>query len=183
MVDQVTSDELTAEELLHLALPNKQVELVRGRLIVREPPGYRHGITAAKLGRLIANHATERALGVVVAAETGFKLFADPDTVRAADVAFIARNRAPDPPPAGYPALAPDLVVEVLSPNDRAGEVLSRVGDWLSAGTRIVWVVDPARRRAAVYRADTSVSLLAEHDTLEGEDVLPGFSHGLAEVW
>jgi Uma2 family endonuclease len=174
---------VTAEELLHRSLPDKQVELVRGRLIVREPPGYRHGVIAMAVATRIAEFVRLRELGVVVAAETGFKLFSDPDTVRAADAAFISRVRAPDPPPRGYLALAPDLVVEVLSPTDRAGEVLNKVGDWLSAGSRLVWVIDPIRRRALVYRADGSVSLLAEHDALDGEDVLPGFSCSLTEVW
>ena len=76
-----------------------------------------------------------RGLGAVVAAETGFKLSSDPDTVRAADLAFIHRDRVPDPPPDEYLAVSPDLVVEVVSPHDRAGEVLNKVGDWLIAGT------------------------------------------------
>ena len=173
---------MTAEQLLYLHLPDKQTELVRGRLIVREPPGYRHGLVAANLARLIANNVHDHDLGIVVAAETGFKLHSNPDTVRAADAAFITRDRAPDPAPLGYPSLAPDLVVEVLSPNDRAGEVQSKVSDWLTAGSRLVWVIDPARRRAIIYRADGSVALLAEHEVLEGEDVLPDFACSLGEV-
>jgi Uma2 family endonuclease len=121
-------------------------------------------------------------LGVVVAAETGFKLFSDPDTVRAADVGFIRSERVPDPLPRNFGALAPDLVVEVLSPDDRPGEVLQKTGEWLSAGSRLVWVIDPERRTARVYRADGSQETLVESDALLGEDVLPGFSCGLAEV-
>ena len=173
----------TADELLYLSHPDKRVELVRGRLILREPPGYRHGVVALAVATRIAEFVRPRGLGVVVAAGTGFKLFAGPDTVRAADAAFIRRDRAPDPPPDGYLELAPDLVAEVLSPNDRAGEVLNKVGDWLSAGSWLVWVIDPMRRRAFVYRVDGSVSLLAEHDALDGEDVLPGFSCSLNELW
>ena len=173
---------LTAEELLYLHLPDKQTELVRGKLIVREPPGYRHGVVASKIARLIANHAHDHGLGIVVAAETGFKLSSNPDTVRAADAAFLSHDRAPDPAPLGYPALAPDLVVEVLSPGDRAGEVQSKVSDWLNAGSRLVWILDPGRRRAIIYRADGSVDLPGEHDALDGEDVLPGFTCPLADV-
>jgi Uma2 family endonuclease len=174
---------LTAEELLHLDLPDKQTELVRGTLIVREPPGYRHGLVAFAVAARIGEFVRVNDLGVVVAAETGFKLFSNPDTVRAADAAFLSRHRAPDPPPLGYPALAPDLVVEVVSPNDRAGEVQAKVSDWLTAGSRLVWVIDPGRRRAIVYREDGSVDLLANQDALDGEDVLPGFSCSLADVW
>jgi Uma2 family endonuclease len=174
---------ITAEELLYLSLPDKQTELVRGRLVVREPPGYQHGVVALRIARLIANHAADHNLGVAVAAETGFKLFAKPDTVRAADTAFISRDRAPDPPPTGYLTLAPDLTVEVVSPNDRAGEVQGKVSDWLTAGSRLVWVIDPVRRRAVVYRADGSVALLSEYDMLDGEDVLPGFGCLLTALW
>jgi len=184
MADQASpAAEITAEELLHLHLPDKQVELVRGRLVVREPPGFRHGVVALTIANRIAEFVRVNKLGVVVAAETGFKLFSDPDTVRAADAAFIRRERIPDPQPLGYADLAPDLVVEVLSPSDRAGEILNKTGDWLSAGSRLVWVIDPSRRNARVNRADGSESLLAEHDVLTGEDVLPGFSCSLAEVW
>jgi len=113
----------------------------------------------------------------------GVQVFSKPDTVRAADAAFISHGRAPDPPPQGYAALAPDLAVEVVSPNDRAGEVQAKVGDWLTAGSLLVWVIDPVRRRAVVYRADGSVALLFEHDALDGEDVLPAFGCSLTELW
>jgi Uma2 family endonuclease len=79
-------------------------------------------------------------------------------------------------------AMAPDLAVEVLSPDDRPGEVLEKVGDWLNAGVRLVWVVDPRRNAARVYRSDGSETHLAAGDTLDGEDVLPGFSCRLADV-
>ncbi len=173
---------MTADQLQALRIPDKRTELVKGRLVVREPAGYRHGEVAASLTRILGTFVHARGLGSVVAAETGFKLSTDPDTVRAPDVAFIHRDRVPSPPPAGYAALAPDLAVEVLSPDDRAGEVLAKVADWLSAGCRVVWVVDPVHRTARVYRADGSESLVAEAEALDGEDVLPGFSCRLAEV-
>lgn len=97
---------------------------------MREPAGYLHGAVAARLGKLLSNHVDDRGLGLVLAAETGFKLASDPDTVRAPDVAFIRKERLPNPPPSGYAELAPDLVVEVLSPDDRPGAVLAKVADW-----------------------------------------------------
>lgn len=78
--------------------------------------------------------------------------------------------------------MTPDLVVEVLSPGDRPGEVLAKVADWLTAGTRLVWVVDPERRLARVYRADGTEGVVTEHDALDGEDVVPGFSCELAAI-
>jgi Uma2 family endonuclease len=173
---------MSAEELLRLKLPGKRTELVRGVLVVREPAGYLHGLVAARLAKLLSNHVDDRDLGFVLAAETGFKLSSDPDTVRAADVAFVARDRLPDSPPRGYAALAPDLAVEVMSPDDRPGEVLAKVADWLEAGTRLVWVVDPGRRRARIYRADGSESEIGADGALEGEEVVPGFACPLESI-
>lgn len=167
---------MTAEDLLRLAPPDKRSELVRGVLVVREPAGFRHGEIAARIAKVLMDHVDAHGLGLVLAAETGFKLAADPDTVRAPDVAFVRHDRVPNPPPTGFPALAPDLVVEVLSPGDRAGEILGKVGDWLDSGTRLVWVVDPARREARVYRPNGSLTLLNVPGVLTGEDVLPGFA-------
>jgi Uma2 family endonuclease len=173
---------LTADDLLRLNLPNKRAELVRGALRVFEPPGFIHGVAAAKVLVAIGNHVHEHHLGVVLAAETGFKLYGSPDTVRAPDVAFISRSRVPDPPPRAYAVLAPDLVVEVASPDDTSREVREKVGDWLAAGCRLVWVVDPRTRSASVHRADGSLALLDEHGVLDGENVLPGFAHRLIDV-
>jgi len=173
---------MTADELLHVRIPDKRVELVHGKLVVREPAGLRHGRVALDLARRLADHVDARGLGKVYAAETGFTLARDPDTVRAPDVAFIRGNRLPDPEPTGFPDLAPDLVAEVLSPGDRPGEVLAKVADWLSAGTRLVWVIDPARRVARVYRDDGTERIVTADQMLEGEDVVPGFSCELASV-
>jgi len=173
---------MTADELLRTRLPDKRVELVRGVLVVREPTGYRHGDVTARITKRLMDVVDAGGLGRVLAAETGFKLSADPDTVRAPDVAFISRARLPDPEHLGYPALAPDLVVEVLSPGDRPGETLAKVGDWLNAGARLVWVVDPGRRVARVYRQDGSETLLTEGEVLNGEDVVPGFECPLGSI-
>jgi Uma2 family endonuclease len=178
----IESQSVTADELLRLKLPGKRTELVRGVLLVGEPAGYRHGEVTARLAARLFVHVDEENLGRVLAAETGFKLTSDPDTVRATDIAFICRERIPDPRPAGYAEFAPDLVVEVLSPEDRPGQILAKVADWMEAGTRVVWVVDPQRRVARVYRADGSESLIGDDGALEGEGVVPGFRCPLAEV-
>jgi Uma2 family endonuclease len=174
--DMGTAQLMTAEELLRLKLPGKRTELVRGVLVVHELRGYLRGAITADLANLLKNFVDDNKLGRVLAAGTGFKLTGDPDTVRAADISFVSRERLPDPPPAGYAALAPDLVVEVSSPSDRPGELLAKIGDWLQAGCRLVWVVDPRRRHVRIYRADGTESLLTDSETLSGEDVLPGFA-------
>src|SRR6266542_6619368 len=166
---------LTAEDVERISLPGKQVELVRGRLIVREPPGTYHGAIAANLAYYLGAFVRQHGSGTVCAQDTGFKIASDPDTVRAPDVAFLGRERAGAVRVRGYAAAAPDLLAEILSPDDRPAEVLAKVADWLTAGTRLVWLVDPQRTEVRVYRQDGSLSVLRESDSLDGEDVLPGF--------
>jgi len=159
-----------------MSVPDKQVELLRGQLVVREPPGSWHGVVAANLAYFLADFVRRLRLGLVFAQDTGFKIASDPDTVRAPDVAFVARERTGAIRARGYAELAPDLLAEILSPDERPAEVLAKVADWLGAGTKLVWVIDPERSEARVYRRDGSLSILQEHDSLDGEDVLPGFS-------
>ena len=173
---------LTADDLLHIDIPGKNVELVRGILIVREPPGYLHGDITARLAAALLTYADAHDLGRVVAGDPGFVLATDPDTVRGPDVAFIRSDRVPHPAPPAFARFAPDLAIEVLSPHDRPGEVLAKVGDWLSAGTSLVWVIDPARRQARVYRADGSEDLVGATGQLDGEDVVRGFSCSLSRI-
>ncbi len=167
---------MTADELFRSSFPDQRVELVRGRLIVREPPGYVHGAVTARLASALLIHATANDLGEVLAGDAGFTLFRNPDTVRGPDVAFIKKSRVPTPAPQAFAEFPPDLAVEVLSPRDRSREMRSKVADWLGAGTRLVWVIDPARHEATIYRQDGTVALLNYDGALRGEDVLPGFT-------
>ncbi len=167
---------ITAEELLRMHIPGKQIELVRGRLVVKEPPGYLHGDVTARLAKVLMDYCADHQAGRMLVGDAGFKIATDPDTVRGPDIAFIARDRVPEPRPVGYASFAPTLVVEVLSPHDRPGEILAKVGDWLEAGTRLIWVIDPERRLARVYRQDGTESVLNETESLAGDDVLPGFA-------
>lgn len=172
----MASKGVTAAELLRLRVPGRRFELVKGQLIVHEPLGMRHGRIAGELLARLWAHVRPHGLGRVFSSETGFKLETDPDTVRAANVAFVARERLPQPEPEGYAELAPDLVVEVVSLQQRPGTVRKKVVDWLASGTRLVWVLDPQRRNVRVYRQDGSESVVPEDGLLEGEDVVPGFS-------
>ncbi len=172
---------MTAADLLRPGTP-EHADLVRGVLVVREPPGFRHGEVTVRLAIAIGTFVEVHDLGRVVGGDAGFRLQSDPDTVRGADVAFVSRERMPEPSPAGFPPVAPDLVVEVLSPGDRSGETLAKVADWLTAGARLVWVIDPERRVARVYRQEGSVSILGLDDALDGEGVLPGFACSLRAV-
>ena len=185
MIDGVDESRglMTATDLLTLRLDHKSTELVRGRLIVREPPSTYHGRVQSTLNLLVASYVRAHALGVVFGQDTGFKIASDPDTVRAPDLAFVDRARAGQIPPRGYAAMAPDLVAEILSPDDRPGEVLAKVGAWLDAGVRLVWVIDPERHVAMAYHASGDVATVASDSTVSGEPVLPGFSFRLAELF
>src|SRR5262245_58101789 len=181
-VPAMSPELMTAEQLLDVRIPGKQIELVRGRLVVKEPPGFAHGAIAGRLAVELGSFVRAYDLGQVLVGDPGFKLATNPDTVRGPDVAFVQRSRVPDPPPRAFADFAPDLAIEVLSPHDRPGEILAKVGDWLEAGTRLVWVIDPDRRSARVYRADGTEALLSETESLSGEDVLPGFACAIASL-
>jgi Uma2 family endonuclease len=162
----------TAEQLLE-ATDLPPCELVRGELRIISPASPRHGRLVMRISGLILNHVVERQLGEVYAADTGFWLERKPDTVRAPDIAFVSASRFSEPE-RGYFEGAPDLAVEMLSPDDRAGEVLEKVQDYLAAGTRSVWIIDPRSRTVTVYRQGGGAAVLRETDTLTDE-VVPGF--------
>ena len=174
----------TAEELLKLPDDGKRRELVGGELKEMTPAGARHGGVAAKLTSRLDRHVEDNRLGMVLAAETGFRISRDPDTVRAPDVSFVVRERVPpDGPPEGYWNLAPDLAAEVVSPNDTAAEVQSKVQMWLETGVRLVWVVYPDTRSIVVHNSPKEAVTLTAPDILTGGDVAPGFECPVAEVF
>lgn len=185
MIDGVehSTELMSAEELLTLHLPGRSTELVRGRLVVREPPGTYHGRVQGVLHIVVGSYVRAHQLGAVFGQDTGFKIASDPDTVRAPDLAFVERGRLAQIAPRGYAALAPDLVAEIRSPDDRPGEVLAKVGEWLEAGVLLVWVIDPDRKSAQVYRSDGTVLTVASDGNLDGGSVLPGFSCALDELF
>lgn len=181
-MNTLASSPVTAEELLRLSHPGKRVELVRGELVVREPPAAWHGGISNNVAFRLTAFVREQDLGAVFGQDTGFQIADGPDTVRAPDVAFVRGDRLAEIPRRGYPRLAPDLVVEVLSPDDRPGEVLVKIGEWLDAGVRLVWVLDPEAEQVRVHRPDGSLDLAGATDELDGEDVLPGFRCSVAEL-
>lgn len=175
---------LTLEEFQRMPEEDEhRLELSRGR-VVREPrPGARHGVVATELIFRMETWARGRGLGRTVAV-TGFLLSVDPPTVRGPDVAFISvGNLPPQGPARGFWKGAPDLAVEVLSPSNSAAEIQGKVLEYLDAGARLVWVIDPETRTATVYRSRAEIRLLTGADSLDGGDVLPGFRLPLAELF
>lgn len=167
---------MTADDLLRLRDDGQRHELVRGRLQTMPPAGFEHGDVTAEIGASLRTYTRPRQLGRVVVGDIGFRLTTDPDTVRAPDVAFVSRERFEAVGPLrGYWPGAPDLVVEVISPNDLYTEVDEKVAEWLEHGTRVVFVVNPRRQTVAVYRPGEPVRILTASDVLEADDVVPGW--------
>ena len=175
---------VTADELLAMPDDGYRYELVKGELRKMAPTGDEHGDVTMELAGALHHHVKQRHLGKVYAAETGYKLEADPDTVRAPDISFVARDRVEKTGRlTGFRPGAPDLAVEVLSPSDRVRRVEEKVAEWLAAGARMVWVVSPKLRTVTAYRSLTDIVVLTEKDMLDGGDVVPGFQIRVTEVF
>jgi Uma2 family endonuclease len=168
---------MTAQELLRYSHEPFRTELLAGMLVEMEPAGALHGVVAARICQLLANHVLAHGLGEVFGAETGFQLASDPDTVRAADASFVSRERiAAVGIPSEYWSGAPDVAFEVTSPRDRRSEIDSKTRSWLQAAVRVVVVLDPRRRTATIHRADGSSCSCDGSALLRLGDVLPGFA-------
>lgn len=178
-----TSPVTTGEQLLELHEPGFRHELVHGELRRMSSAGAWHGAVAAEVLYQIRHHARSQRLGRVFAAETGFWLEHAPDTVRCPDAAFVVADRVPPGRPRGYFDGPPDLAVEVTSPNDSYAVVHEKALFWIACGTRLVWVIEPIASLVTVYRPGGSQQVLHAEDELTGEDVLPGFSVRVHELF
>lgn len=171
---------MTADELLLMPRGDgRKYELIRGVLVEKMPTGRPHAIIVVMIATVLNIFAGPRNFGEVVAGEPGYLLEIGPDTVRAPDVAWVAPGRVPEGT-IGYPNLAPDLVVEVKSPSNSYPDMQRKAEMWLGFGVRQVWNADPEHNTITIYRADTAPVTLAEDDTIDGGDLLPGFT---APVW
>jgi Uma2 family endonuclease len=173
---------ITAEQLLQMPAL-EHCELVRGEIIKMSPTGLEHGRVANRISVRLGVFVEQHQLGIVTTAEAGFQIAHNPDSVRAPDVAFLSAARVPKNPMPGFFDGPPDLAVEVLSPNDRAGEVLKKIQEWLQAGCRMLWLVDPITRTVSVYHDLRTAQVLTAEDTISGDDLLPGFSLPVAEFF
>jgi Uma2 family endonuclease len=175
---------MTADDLLAMPDDDYRYELVKGELRKMPPAGSEHGEVAMDLAGPLHQYVKEHNLGKVYAAETGFKLESDPDTVRAPDIAFVSRERVKQTGrPKGFWPGAPDLAVEVVSPGDTVSEVEEKVAEWLAGGASMVWVVSPKLHTVTVYRSLTDIVTLTEKDKLDGADVVPGFQMNMSEIF
>jgi Uma2 family endonuclease len=185
---------MTAEELAALPEDGYCYELVDGRLVRMPPPGWQHGSVGWRFDIAFGSHVLQHSLGVVTRAETGFRVSppGEPHTVLGADLAFVRKERLPDPIAAlrqTYLDLAPDLVMEVASPSQYRPELGAKARLWVAVGTRLVWVVWPQAECIDVWRRlpdrllDSPVATLHAGDFLDGFDVVPGFQYAVAEFF
>lgn len=160
-------------------------ELIDGQFVEREPMGQAADAVAMIIGSLLMAFARTTLPGVVNGSEGGYQIFHDdPKKVRFPDVSFTRRERLPDGKPVpGHSTIAPDLVVEVVSPNDNANKLRIKIRDFLDAGVPLIWVVNPDTRDVEVFRGDGTGGLLKQGDTLDGGDALPGFACPVASLF
>jgi Uma2 family endonuclease len=175
---------ITAEEFLKMPDPpdGSQQELVRGAIITMPPPQGKHGVCCSNVNHALVSFVRPRKLGWVTSNDAGFISERDPDTVRGPDVAYWSKDRVPQIPE-GYFEVPPDLAVEVVSPNDSASKLNEKIRHYLQRGVRMVWVIDPELRSASVYRTWAQPRNLEETESIDGEDVLPGFSCRVADLF
>ena len=174
---------LTANDLWKLVADGSRYELSKGELLPMTPVGWRHGKIVIRFGRMLDQYVEEKGLGAV-GTEVGFRLTRDPDTVRAPDIAFVAQNRLPKGAAVEkFVEFAPDLAVEVLSPEDTVSEIQKKVEEYLAAGVPLVWVVDPANQKVTVYRSLQDIKILSADQQLDGGDILPGFCLKIAQIF
>ncbi len=175
---------LTAEDLWNISDNGMRHELVDGELRTMAPAGGEHGGIVMHFGGRLATFVEDHDLGVMMSSETGFVIAGEPETVRCPDFAFVAKSRIPQEGiPKGFWKIVPDLACEVVSPSDTLFDVEEKVQQYLQSGVRLVWLINPKQRTVTVYRPGPIVRVLTIRDSIEGEEVIPGFSYRVQKVF
>ena len=175
---------ITAEELLKLHSEGVRGELIRGVLCETMPPGINHATIVANLTILVGSFVKRGRIGRVLSGDPGIWVERRPDTVRAPDIAFYLPERmAIDASIPGYAEIVPDLAIEVVSPNDTVTEVNDKARMWVASGVKLLWVVWPRWRTVEIFRPGENVVELSGDAILEGQDILPGFSTPITEIF
>lgn len=164
--------------------PEGEWELIDGELVPVTPSGLESSSLGHRIGRIVGNFVDVHGLGMMTGADGGYVLFPDRATIRVPDVAFIRQDRLP---PKGersrFPRLAPDLAIEVLSPSDSTSEVIAKLEMYQESGIPLIWIVDPQKTTITIIATGKPTVVLRPGDTLDGGDVLPGFSVPVAEIF
>jgi Uma2 family endonuclease len=173
---------LTIEELADV-VGDTPGELIEGRFVPMRPTGWPHARVEVKVSSRLAQFVEAHALGTVLGGEAGIVIRRGPDTLRGADVAYVSNERLARASADGYLDVAPELIVEIVSPNDRWTEITAKLEDYFSIGVALVWLVDPQRRRVSCFRSPTDLSVLGPGESLTAEPMLPGFALPVAELF
>ncbi len=179
---------LTADEFYEFCCRNEgRYELVRGEVIELAPANDEHGEVASNIDTAFNIYSRQRGVGRT-RIETGYRLEQNPDTVRGPDVSFVLLPRGPGVALTRRFVLnPPDIAVEVVSPSNTAAEMERKVAEYLAAGSQRVWVVRTATRRnprsVAVHRADGTAITYTGDDVITDEELLPGFSLPLSDIF
>ncbi len=176
------SPPITGEELYRKGDLGR-TELVRGVIVHMSPTGFTHGYIEANFAVALKAYVNQQKTGRVLSGEVGIYTGRNPDTVRAADVAFISNERMAQVKSQSYLDVAPELVVEVLSPDDAWSDLMEKLDEYFSCSVKAVWVADPRTRQVYVYHSVTKVERFTEKDTLIGGEVLPGFGVSVGELF
>lgn len=175
---------VTASELMQLTSDGYRYELIKGSLYMMSPAGGRHGRIAYRLGQMLGNHVDSHALGTVFAAETGFRVDTDPDTVLAPDVAFVRREQYSGyEQDSGYLPFAHDLAIEVLSPSDRFFRVEAKAFAWLDGGCKLVLIVDPDSETIHAYRSRKQIAVFDRTETINCTDAVTDWTLAVDQVF
>ena len=173
---------ITGEELAAMGDIGR-TELVKGEIIHLMPTGHPHGFYEVNLATFLNVFVRTHKLGRVLGGEVGIYTHRQPDTVRGADVAFISHERLAQVQSKSFLDVCPELIVEVMSPDDAWSEVNEKLEEYFAVGAQLIWVVDPRRQRLHIYRSLTDLEILTAQDTLTGGEVLPGFQVPVAELF
>lgn len=173
---------VTGEQFLAMGDMGR-VELVNGEIIELMPTGHIHGYIEMLIATLLFNFVREHKLGRVLGGETGIYTHRNPDTVRGMDVAYISKERMSQASETGFLDVAPELIVEVMSPSDRWMDIQEKLAEYFSIGVQLVWLIDPQLEQVHVYRSLDETTRLTAEDTLTAPNILPGFSVALTEIF
>lgn len=181
-IDTQPTAPITGEDLARLGDIGPS-ELIKGEIVYMSPTGFWHGSVEGRISRIVGNFVSAQGLGEVFSGEVGIYTQRNPDTIRAADVGFVSRGRLAQVKSKSYLDVAPELVVEILSPDDRWSDLTDKLDEYFAIGVNVIWVVDPRRKQVYVYRSVTDVQRLSVEETLTGGEALPSFSVPVAELF
>jgi Uma2 family endonuclease len=175
---------LTAEDVERMGAAGERMELIDGVLREKEGVSQRHGEIELQISVPLYSHVIKGGLGRVYPSDTQFIVLRDPEKILIPDVAFVRAERLPPEDERWHIApFAPDLAVEVVSPNDRFDHVIEKIELYQRAGVPLIWLVQPRRRAVEVHVLGQPPRLLREGDVLDGGDVVPGFRLPVADIF